>query len=341
MKKCLLLGIACMLFACKKETAKQTMRTATSAEIKTESWMHDLQQLYAASNFTLKDIMIPAAHDAGMYQLTSCTFGANTCNTQTQNQSFQKMLMQGIRMFDVRPKKVGNKFYTFHATDCDGLGCNGAPLASIYSDINTFLNSHAELVVLELSHFCHTAFTDTALINLAERTFGAKLLKDTNPVPLNFLTTPLAELINSNHTGNVLLIYEGVPDVATYRANGLFAAQILPKEGQWTNSQTLQDLKTKQLALFSGYSNSGNTLFQFNWQITLDAAGSINCALNPLATSISDNAKQANLHFIALMDSLVSVNEIRKDRIPNIVYYDFCDSTIAKHCIQISKLSLQ
>jgi hypothetical protein len=138
-----------------------------------------------------------------------------------------------------------------------------------------------------------------------------------------------------------LLIYEGVPNAATYRANGLFAAQILPKEGQWTNSQTLQDLKTKQLALYSGYTNTGNTLFQFNWQITLDAAGSVNCALKPLATSISDNAAQANLYFTDLTDSLVSVNEIRKGRIPNIVYYDFCDSTIAKHCIQISKLSLQ
>jgi hypothetical protein len=43
-------------------------------------WMTSL--IYTKGDaVTLKNLSMPGAHDAGMYELTSCTVGANACNT--------------------------------------------------------------------------------------------------------------------------------------------------------------------------------------------------------------------------------------------------------------------
>ena len=125
------------LISCKKETQSNARVASPKPEIKTESWMHDLIKLYSSKNISLIDIMMPGAHDAGLYELNNCTFGANYCNTETQLLNVGDQLKQGIRVFDVRPSYESNNFYTEHSTGCGGLGCKGAKLSTIYNDINT------------------------------------------------------------------------------------------------------------------------------------------------------------------------------------------------------------
>jgi hypothetical protein len=283
--------------------------------------------------------MMPGAHDAGVYQLNECSFGANACNTETQLLSFAQQLVQGIRIFDVRPTFYANKFYTEHATSCNGLGCKGALLSTIYTDINAFLDTHQELVILEISHFCGTSIADTALLNLANRILGDKIYKETVSSAVPFIHQPLKEIIGNGKTGKVLLIYEGVANNAANKANGLFNGIILPREGAWTNSHYLKDMKNGQINQFQNFSNDGNHLFQFSWQITQNELQAVNCALNPNAPSIHKTADSANVEIVPTLDSLISVGQIRKGRIPNVIYLDYSESFVTKQCIKISRLN--
>lgn len=332
---CCCLSIA----ACKKETT--TTPPPVAIEVKPESWMHDLMALYPDKNIALIDVMMPGAHDAGMYELNGCSFGANYCNTETQLLNFGDQLKQGIRIFDVRPAVADRKFYTQHATDCNGLGCKGAMLSTIFTDINNFLDTHAELVILEISHYCGTSITDTAFLNLTTRLLGDKIYKETATPAVSFIHQPLKEIIGTGTSGKVLLIYEGVANNATNRANGFFSDAILPKEGRWTNSHYLKDMKQGQLNEYNNFSNDGEHLFQFSWQITQNELQAINCALNPNATTIHQTADSANIQLAPTMDSLISANQIRKGRIPNIIYLDYSEKFVTKECIKISKMNLE
>ena len=337
-----LLFLSVFLFSCKKETPNNARQAAPTIEIKPESWMHDLITKYPSKNITLLDIMLPAAHDAGIYQLTSCTFGANACNTETQLLNFNEQLIQGIRMFDVRPTFYNNTFYTYHATDCDGLGCRGAALSTILNDVNKFLDNHSELVFFEISHFCRTSNSDTALLNLFNRILGDKIYKETVPTSVPFIHQPLKDIIGNGTSGKIILIFDGVANTSANRANGLFNGSfLLPREGRWTNSHYLKDMIQAQLNEYSNFSNDGEHLFQFSWQITQNELQAINCAINPNAPSIHKTADSANVRIAPVLDSLIAVNEIRKGRIPNIIYLDFSESFVTKQCIKISKLNIE
>lgn len=338
----ILLVAGCLqILACKKQNTDDTTPPPVSTEIKSESWMHDLITLFPDKTIALKDIVMPGAHDAGLYELNECTFGANACNTETQLLNFSQQLTQGMRIFDVRPVYYNKKFYTQHATSCDGLGCKGALLSTIYTHINEFLNTHAELVILEMSHYCNTSVTDTALLNLAIRTFGDKIYKETAVSATPFIKRPLKDIIGSNTSGKILFIYEGVTDNAENRANGLFNGSLLPREGSWTNSHYLADLKRDQLAQYSNFSNDGEHLFQFSWQITQNELQAINCFLNPNAPYIHQTADSANAKIAPVMDSLITAGQIRKGRIPNVIYLDYSERFVTNTCIKISKLNIE
>ena len=96
-----------------------------------------------------------------------------------------------------------------------------------------------------------------------------------------------------------------------------------------------------QLNEYSNFSNDGEHLFQFSWQITQNELQAINCAINLNAPSIHKTADSANVRIAPVLDSLISVNEIRKGRIPNVIYLDFSESFVTKQCIKISKLNIE
>ncbi|HPW86500.1 MAG TPA: hypothetical protein PLU78_04855 [Chitinophagales bacterium] len=332
--------LCCLLiFSCKKDTGNNERRAQNT--ISTATWMQDLIAAYPNKNVALKDIMIPGAHDAGLYELSSCTFGANACNTQTQRLSFEQQLLQGIRIFDVRPTYANRKFFTEHATSCEGLGCKGALLETTYKDVRKFLDTHAELVILEISHYCKTSPSDTALLSLTSRILGDRIYKEETPNTTPFTRRPLQDIIGSNTTGKVVLIYEGIADNAENRAKGMFASTLLLREGRWINSHYLADMLRDQVKEYNNFSNESDKLFQFSWQITQNELQAINCALNPNAPSIQKCADSANAVINTTLSQLITDNEIRKGRIPNIIYLDYSASFVTRECIRISLLNLE
>lgn len=330
---CLCLFIL-LIFSCQKNKNDLLDKTY-------ENWMQNLIEEFPNSSVTLKNIFMPAAHDAGMYDLTKCTFGANYCNTATQILSIKDQLLQGIRVFDIRPILVGKSYYTQHATDCNGLGCRGASMTDICNDINIFLENHTELVILELSHFCGLTVNDTAFLNFLNNILGDKIYKETELIDRAFTNRPIQDILGNNGKGKVLLVFEGISDNMENKSKGKFSPSILNKNDSWTNSHYLNDLIKRQLENYQNYKNEDNSLFQFSWQITQNEIQAISCALNPQAASIQQNADSANNQIAPTIDSLIKSNQIRKGRIPNVIYLDFSGKFVMEKCLEVSRLNLE
>jgi hypothetical protein len=105
------------------------------------NWMGDLPD--AIRSKTLRDIVIPGSHDAGMY-----------CNVpegaKTQDQTIYEQLQGGIRYFDIRVMS-GDPQKIYHGSSgayvCDSVD-------TVMGDVKRFMQEgHKELVILKLSHF--------------------------------------------------------------------------------------------------------------------------------------------------------------------------------------------
>jgi len=111
--------------------------------------------LSTIGNKSLREIAMPASHDAGMSQLIRY-YGGVAHNTQTQSVHVYPQLVYGARWFDIRPVLRKGKWYTNHLSVVSGLGYQGAfgrKIADIIKDINRFTAENpGELIILELSH---------------------------------------------------------------------------------------------------------------------------------------------------------------------------------------------
>ncbi|HEX4860086.1 MAG TPA: hypothetical protein VFV07_02540, partial [Rhizomicrobium sp.] len=130
----------------------------------------------------LKQLVMPASHDAGMHMVQRCTglvggIGANACNTRTQTLSIAEQLNAGARYFDIRPVQEGATLYTGHFSDVRGktVGCNGPTLAAVLNDVAAFAAGHKELIILKFSHYlvCSTGrgFDDARMRALCKKVF--------------------------------------------------------------------------------------------------------------------------------------------------------------------------
>lgn len=108
---------------------------------------------------SLKRLVLPGAHDAGMSTHQACTLDGTQCNTRTQFVDIGLQLQGGCRYFDIRPVWYNNEYWTGHYADTGipGIGiqgCNGQKLDQILDQTRTFLQgtSH-EVAILKFSHY--------------------------------------------------------------------------------------------------------------------------------------------------------------------------------------------
>ncbi len=332
----LLFIVAAILTNCNKESS-------VDPNVETANWMSNLLKANPTTTIALKDIAIPGSHDAAMYIIQDCYLG-NECNTQTQYLNMKDQLEAGLRMFDVRPILYKGKYYTQHATDCVGFGCKGDIMDNILSQTNTFLDTHAELVFLNLSHFCELEPDDASFLAFVNNKLGDKIYKETTVNSIPFIKRPLTDFIPTNRkTGKVVLVFDtGIANTPANKALGLFTANIFPTSGGWTDDDNFPELKQNQLNNFSSYVNDSTRLFQFSWQITQNVDQAVACVLTPeSSTSIESAAQNANTQLSIIVDSLTSNNTIRKGKIPNIIYVDFADKFVTNLCIKLSKLNVE
>ena len=98
---------------------------------------------------TLRDIVLPGSHDAGMY----CGESADYLSGKTQDQNLYQQLQGGVRYFDLRVKD-GDPQLIVHANSDGTLYATCQPVETVMKDVRKFLEeNHNEVVVLKFSHF--------------------------------------------------------------------------------------------------------------------------------------------------------------------------------------------
>lgn len=334
----LLLVFVLIISACKKEEA-MSARFQTN---ETSDWMSELIRTYSNKEVRLIDICIPGSHDAAMFLVRDCTIGANSCNTQTQYLDFSKQLEAGLRIFDIRPIVHRNKFFTQHATDCDGLGCKGEQMEKLIDDTKAFLDQHAEVVIWSLGHFCKMSGNDATFLELLQSKLGERIYKDTDPsIPL--ILKPLKDILPTDlKTGKVILVFEnGFEGNAENKRQGFFTLNDIPSSGGWSNKNKFDELKADQLRRYDSFNPDGNRLFSFSWHMTQDATQAVNCALYPNGYSIQKMAIETNSALPLVVDSLITAGSISSSKIPNMLWVDDGDEAVTRVCIKINDVSLR
>lgn len=325
------------LLSCNKDNSSESRVKSESAD-----WMSILLEKNPSTNISLRDICIPGSHDAGMFLVQDCSVGANSCNTQTQYLDFKNQLEGGIRIFDVRPIFFKNRYYTQHATDCDGLGCKGDRMENIIAQTKTFLDNHAEVVIFQMGHFCKMNGNDEAFIDFLETQLGDRIYRDSDPsVPL--IEKSLRDILPTDlKTGKIILMFEnGFANTPENRAAGYFSLDVMPSEGGWSNKNNFAELKADQLARYNAFNPASGRLFSFSWQMTQDAAQAVNCALRPNGYSIQKMAKETNDNLPIVVDSLIANGSLSSTKFPNIIWTDDSDASITKVCVKISELAFK
>ncbi len=173
------------------------------------SWIEDVF-FPDKMHYTLKDIVIPGSHDAGMSVLTA-TGGQqkgtiNECNTLTQIQNIKTQLNEGIRMFDLRIGDFNKELYTKHSSsDCmaDAVGGGyGEKFEDVLNGMKDFLQTNKkEFVLLTFSHFCEK---EASMKRVAAYMID-KLGKDLVYV----INKPLHQTKLADVAGKVIITFEG------------------------------------------------------------------------------------------------------------------------------------
>ena len=105
------------------------------------NWMGD--NLARIGGKSLRELVLPATHDAGMY-----SGGGLAILGKTQDLSIYGQLAGGVRYFDLRPRYMDGKFVLFHGK------VNGPPLIDVLADVRKFCaEGRKELIILKFSHY--------------------------------------------------------------------------------------------------------------------------------------------------------------------------------------------
>lgn len=325
-------------FSCSKESGDIINKGPDTSQ--TEHWMQDLIAQYPNQEFTLKDICLPQAHDAGTYVLNNCTAG-NECNTATQDQSMANMLKMGIRVFDVRSSLIQGVYWTYHRTNCGGLGCEGVDLRSFLEETRDYLATHNELLIFQVSHFCNTGSQDPDLLALFQDVLGTQIFTLNSPLDDYLIRTPLKELIPpSSSSGKVILLFEGVSSSNELPQIGVFSKNFIPTSGSYANSPDIDVVLADQKQKFQNFNPTANRLFEISYTFTLNVGLAASCLTVEDAVSIEDITLEARGRMTSTMDEWIAEGIITPDNIPNILSVDYCNTSVTYECIRLSEYSL-
>lgn len=288
-------------------------------------WMENLWN--TIHNRYLWQIVMPASHDAGMYELT-------LPEARTQDLSVREQLKGGVRYFDFRPAYDNSGDGTYYINH---NGISGADLDGILQDIYDFMHNDQakELVILKFSHFNNFGVDSTN--NSIYETFAAKItdklynyLFNTYSHATKFGTIPYMTLVADG--GKVLVVCDEytlnnpTEGIFTYRDGSLECQEEArndnPTEGNlvvwdcYSNSTTTSDMETQQLAYLSNYKgkcdgpypNTTCDMFLLSWTLT------------PWTRSVWQDSENPDRDLGKYMNT---VTENQYGQIPNLLYVNY------------------
>lgn len=296
----------------------------------------------------IRNLMMPGAHDAGMYTIHDCTTLAGEDTTQTQNKNFLQMLECGIRYFDIRPSYFQSTFYARHASM--GQGCYGGAISDILADVATFVAAHKEVVFLKFSHYDNIDATKkTQLEGIVHDTLSDYLLTSTGGSRISAMeiqdivtgdtgvVIPLFDALESHDPG---ISYTGLYSYKDYdpSKDNATAADMVVFDS-YADDDSFTDMVSDQLDKLHDSDNHGGDLFLLSWTLTQqfwewdEGFGTA----DQVDTSILDFANLANHGAQQTLSSQQQKQKITKSTLPNIVYVDFCDNFVTDICIWLNQ----
>jgi len=327
------------------------------------TWINDLL-LPGKGNYTLKDIVLPGAHDAGMSVLSG-TGGSqsgtiNECNTLTQTLNISSQLGAGIRMFDLRVGTLGGVLYTKHcSSDCmsDAIGGGyGEKLSTLLDAIREFLQKNkGEIVLLTFSHFCEKETPVAVLADSIITRLGRSIIYQHKEGGL--AAVPLKQL-----AGKVIVTFEHYR-----RPDGLIdSCTISERSGapvnfrrEYAATNELNKFLSRQETFFHDLSGgaANNDLIRLDWQLTQDGGeAAMICndfqdeKTNPLISgamlltnvirrhqSIIDLSIDGNKYLPVKLNEWIDKGIVNRKNKPNILYVDAAGTWITDYCIDLNK----
>jgi hypothetical protein len=293
---------------------------STSAIRDRANWMRD--NLFWLGNKTLKDIVIPGSHDAGMYRGEDLGFGA-----LAQDQSVYDQLRGGVRYFDFRVL-AGNPQYIYHGYSW----AKGPPLYEVLNDVQRFMaDGHQEAVILKFSHFKNFAGCSPAQQSPDYAVFASSLynalspwLHQTGSSGLHPGRVPLSELLSTG--GKVIAVVD--EDWATSMCSQSEPYTFVYRD--W-NSSTPEhgqfkvfDAYTKTFSYDTMSSDQIGKFFSYNGRMEKDPK--VECDLFLLSWAIPtgiDVWEKSNRPNRDLANVMNSVHRNQYGLIPNILFVDY------------------
>jgi len=330
------------------------------------SWMQDVL-FNSKGDYTLKDIVIPGSHDAGMSVLTAAaglqSQTINECNTLTQTQSIGKQLNAGMRMFDLRIGSYKNVLHTKHcSSDCmaEAVGGGyGEKLHTILTDLKSFLKKNTrEIIILNFSHFCEKETPNKDLVDTIVQTLGIDLVyrsagKNISDVKLNELAGKVVVLFERYvHPGKI------VDSSAIADASDAF----INWRREYAATNDLNKLASAEERFFTLLKNGvrQNDLIRLDWQLTQspDEAALIcndfqSDKTSPIINgamfltnlirknkSIIDLSLKGNNYLPAKVNEWLANGTITKSNKPNVLYVDVAGTWITDYCVDLNNHSV-
>jgi hypothetical protein len=326
------------------------------------TWMEDTL-FPAKGNLTLKDIVIPGAHDAGMSALngTGGIHGSsiNPCNTLTQKLNIGKQLNAGIRMFDLRVGAFKNAVYAKHSSsDCmaEAMGGGyGEQFKDILDSVKTFLNRHKnEFIIITFSHFCpneasadHVA--DTIFSVLGKDKIYNNQSKSIDNIKLNDLAGKVIITFEQYASREKLIDSNSMADKAKTFLNFRRA---------YAATNQINKLLAREELFFTSMKDgiNKNDLVRLDWQLTQSSdEAALICndfedeKVSPVVNgimlltnvvkknqSIIDLAQFGNKYLPSKLNAWIDNGTINKNNKPNILYVDVAGPWITDYCIELN-----
>jgi hypothetical protein len=187
---------------------------------------------------TLKQVALPASHDAGMYLRD-----AQAILGKTQDLNLHDQLAVGVRYFDLRPIWNNQELYICHGP------IMGPKVSEVLADIQRFFaEGHKELAILKLSHY--SQFDDSDGKSLAYD----KLVKAIQDTLGPWLLTNLPQGKRLGEVPLKALLADGSKVVVV--CDGQFPLK-QPQKGIWVyRDWEAEDAQAGDLRVFDQYANT-------------------------------------------------------------------------------------
>jgi hypothetical protein len=312
------------------------------------NWMRDTLAFLGPQQ--LRQISMPASHDAGMSISQNCAAFANSCNTRTQTKNILGQLQAGIRYFDIRPVISGGQLYTAHLSD-GGIGCNGERMQDVLNAVSSFIARSGDLVILKFSHYYdrdagRSGFTTSQMQMLIDRVSSA-LQRFVYSGTTAQGAGDLARITLQTYIGSkgmVLTVYDQLPSNLWNPRTGVYRYADKPAAGDlivydvYSSTNNLDTMTANQLGKLDDPSNHGsNSLFLLSWTLTQDAAQATACQFTPNDTQIITMAQSAKRVLQQNMQDQYYAGKITPEMMPNMLYTDACDSSITDTALWLNQ----